>query len=387
MATFANRNINRLNLHSGLLQLSFNLGGTFSYAFMVKNGLPLPFVFLVVAAILGLRFIVRPILLVVSPLIGLKYTLVMGSVVLGLQYVALAQVKGLDAALLVYILISGVGNVFYWTSFHAIFASLGDDHARGRQVGFRQALTAVATIIGPAAGGVMLTLFGPWAAFGAAGLAAICSTLPLTGVINPTVAKQAPPGAYSAARRGTAIFALDGWVVSANYTAWNLILFLALGQAFDSYGSALAAAALAGAAGGYFLGRFIDAGHGRRAVTLFCLVACSMLVIQALAGFDPVKVVAVALLGSAVGGLYIPAMMTAIYNDAKRAPCSLRYQFAAEGGWDAGGIAVCLTAYLLLAHAIPLQAVLLLALPGVLLQAVLLRTRYAPRIRNLSAGQ
>jgi DHA1 family inner membrane transport protein len=141
----------------------------------------------------------------------------------------------------------------------------------------------------------------------------------------------------------------------------------------------LAVAALAGAAGGYVLGRFIDAGNGRKAVTLFCLVACSMLVVQALAGSDPVKVVAVAILSSALGGLYIPAMMTAIYNDAKRAPCSLRYQFAAEGGWDFGGIAVCLTAYALLANAIPLQAVLLLALPGVLLQAVLLRSRYAPR--------
>jgi DHA1 family inner membrane transport protein len=379
MATFTNRNINRLNLHSGLLQLSFNLGGTFSYAFMVKNGLPLPFVFLVVAAILVLRFILRPILLVVSPLIGLKFTLIVGSIVLAIQYVALAQVKGLDGALIAYILISGIGNVFYWTSFHAIFASLGDDHARGRQIGFRQALAAVASIVGPAAGGLMLTLFGPWAAFGAAGLAALCSTLPLIGVINPAVAKQAPPGAYSAARKGTAIFALDGWIVSASYTAWNLILFLALGQAYDSYGSVLAAAALAGAAGGYMLGGFIDAGNGRKAVTIFCLVACSMLVIQALAGFDPVKVVAVAILGSALGGLYIPAMMTAIYNDAKRAPCPLRYQFAAEGGWDFGGVAVCLAAYALLSNAIPLQAVLLLALPGVLLQAVLLRTRYAAR--------
>jgi hypothetical protein len=29
--------------------------------------------------------------------------------------------------------------------------------------------------------------------------------------------------------------------------------------------------------------------------------------------------------------------MTPVYNEAKNSPCSLRFQFAAEGGWDAGG--------------------------------------------------
>ena len=41
-------------------------------------------------------------------------------------------------------------------------------------------------------------------------------------------------------------------------------------------------------------------------------------------------------LGALVGCIYTPTMMTAVYNNAKRSPCVLRYHIAAEGGWDVG---------------------------------------------------
>lgn len=376
MATFANRNINRLNLHSGLVQLSFQIGGTFTGAFFLKNGLDLPHVFLVLAAVLALRFVLRPILLAISPAIGLKFTLMIGTALVALQYLAIPQVRGLDTALAIYILVSGIGNVFYWTAYHAVFASLGDTHARGRQVAFRQILGAVASIIGPAAGGFMLALVGPWAAFGTAALAAMISILPLLMIQNDPVARLAPSGAYAAARKGTVIFLVDGWIISTANTAWALVIFLALGQVYDVFGSVLAAAALAGAAGGFVLGRFIDAGNGRKAAALFGIVTCLVLSAQAVAGFDATRVVIVTILSAVFGGLYIPAMMTAIYNDAKQAPCPLRYQIAAEGGWDVGGISANLAAALLLRSGLPLQAVLLIAIPAVIAQALLLRARY-----------
>jgi len=377
MATFANRNINRLNLHSGLVHLSYQIGGAFTGAFLLRNGLDPAQVFLVMAAVLALRFVLRPMLLAISPAIGLKYTLITGSMLVAGQYFVLAGVRGLDGALAAYVLVSGIGNVFYWTAFHAVFASLGDNHARGRQVGFRQILSALASVVGPIAGGLMLTLFGPLAAFGAAALAALTSILPLLSIDNQPVARVAPPGAYAAARRGTAIFLLDGWNISSAYNAWNLVIFLALGQAYNVYGAVLAIAALAGAGGGFLLGRFIDAGNGRQASLLYGLVGCLIYVAQALAGFDPLRVVTVAVLGAAFGGFYLPAMMTAIYNDAKRAPCPLRYQIAAEGGWDIGGIGACLLAAVLLWLGLPLQAALLMAVPAVVFQTVLLRARYA----------
>jgi hypothetical protein len=48
---------------------------------------------------------------------------------------------------------------------------------------------------------------------------------------------------------------------------WSIALFLSLGESFVAYGGALALAALVGAVAGLVLGRHVDAGHGRSAVS------------------------------------------------------------------------------------------------------------------------
>ena len=48
--------------------------------------------------------------------------------------------------------------------------------------------------------------------------------------------------------------------------------------------------------------------------------------------------------GALVPALYIPTLMTAVYNQAKRSPCALRFHMAAEGGWDAGAASGCMLA-------------------------------------------
>jgi hypothetical protein len=77
-----------------------------------------------------------------------------------------------------------------------------------------------------------------------------------------------------------------------------------------------------------------------------------------------------------LGGLHIQTLMSALYNEAKAAPCPLRFQFAAEGGWDAGGTLSCLVAAALCAADLPLQLAIVLALPMVPLQARLLMVSY-----------
>ncbi len=78
-----------------------------------------------------------------------------------------------------------------------------------------------------------------------------------------------------------------------------------------------------------------------------------------------------------VGCLYIPTMMTAVYNLAKRSPCVLRFHFMAEGAWDLGGAGGCLTAAALIGMGAPLASGLLLSLAGAAIALVLLRRYYA----------
>src|SRR6185437_5761797 len=82
-------------------------------------------------------------------------------------------------------------------------------------------------------------------------------------------------------------------------------------------------------------------------------------------------------LGALVVCLYIPTLMTAVYNQAKRAPCTLRFHVAAEGGWDVGGAGGLLSAALLVELGVPLQFAVLLALGGIAAAFVQLRRYYA----------
>jgi hypothetical protein len=88
--------------------------------------------------------------------------------------------------------------------------------------------------------------------------------------------------------------------------------------------------------GGLLLGRLIDSGRGTRAVWYSVSLAALVITMRAGVLGNPTLAVAANALGSLVSCLYVPTLMTAVYNQAKRSPCVLRFHIAAEGGWDVG---------------------------------------------------
>jgi DHA1 family inner membrane transport protein len=377
MNLFSNRDLNRLAVHSTLDQLSWGISSAFSAVFLLREGLTPAAIFLCLGGIIALRFAVRPAVLLAVRAIGLRSTLIVGTFLYGVQSPLLAPVHGLDGALVLYCVVTALAQAFYWTCYHAMFAAIGDAGSRGRQVGWRQLLVGIAGIVGPAMGGILLTLSGPWAAFGAAGAIELAAIVPLLGVIEPPIALVAPPGAFAFYKRGILLLGSDGWIFNISAWAWSLIMFQALAARYDAFGVALAAAALAGALSGMVLGRFIDMGHARRATWANAVTLAGTVVAKAICGTDPIAVLAVAIGTTALGGLYMPSLMTAIYNEAKASPCPLRFHYAAEIGWDIGGLLACLAAAALCAYGASLQAVIVLALPMVAFQAFVLDASYA----------
>ena len=163
----ANPDVNRLAAHSTLHQLAWSVSGVFWSVCLLRVGVSAPEILLALAGILLFRFVFRPLVLVVASAIGARPTLALGTLLTALQYPVLALVRGPGFGLLLYCMVTAVSGVFYWTCYHAFFAALGDVDQRGRQLGVRQALSASAGVLGPATGGIMLVMFGPWSAFGA----------------------------------------------------------------------------------------------------------------------------------------------------------------------------------------------------------------------------
>jgi hypothetical protein len=376
VAFFRNSAVNLLNLHYGLHCIALYGGGAFFLVYLLRAGLAVPGVLVSLALILVGRFAVRPLVIPLAARWGLRATLVAGTLLSALQYPVLAQVRGIGAILLALIAIAAVGDMLYWTAYHAYFAALGDNEFRGHQIGAREAIAGIVGIISPVFAGWMLVAFGPQAAFGATSIITGLAALPVLGTPKVDVARHVP-GVFKAALPGTLVFMADGWLAVGFWFVWQLALFVSLGESFLAYGGALAVAALVGAIGGLILGRHIDTGHGRRAVWLAVAVMGTIVVLRAIATGHPALAVLANALGALGACVYIPTVMTAVYTMAKQSSCTLRFHVATEGGWDAGGAAGFLVAAAATQFGLPLGGSILLSLAGLAAVAVVLLRYYA----------
>ncbi len=376
MAYFRNNTVNLLNLHYGLHSFAASGSGAFFGVFLLKAGVPAPVVLLSIAGILLGRFLIRPSVLIFAKRFGVKPLLIAGTIVTSLQYPLLADVDGIGVGLFVVCAASAIGDTFYWTNYHAYFAALGDAEHRGHQVGAREAVAAVVGVIGPLATGWSLTALGPRIAFGAAAAVMMLAALPIMWTPNVAVPRQTS-GTLKTAMPGILLFAADAFIAGSYVFVWQIALFLSLGESFSAFGGAMALAAFAGAVGGLLLGRLVDAGHGTRAAIVALVTMAASTMLQAVSvGNAPLAVLANAS-GALVACLYVPVLGTAIYNQAKRSPCTLRFHIATEAGWDLGGASALLVAAGLLHVGVPIGTCLLLSLLGVLASFYLLRTYFS----------
>ena len=231
MSFFSNGAINRVNLHTGVQALAQSGGGIFFVVFLVRNGVAVPLALCAMAGIVLARLALRPLILPLARRLGIKPLLILGTLILAAQYPLLAQVRGVGGALALLCAVAAVGEVFYWTSYNAYFAAIGDAEWRGAQIGAREALTSAAGIAAPLLGAWALVTFGPRAMFAGVGVLQALAALPLIGAPNVAVPASAPR-AFAAARLGAILQGADGWFDSCFIFVWQIALFVSLGASF-----------------------------------------------------------------------------------------------------------------------------------------------------------
>jgi MFS family permease len=381
LAYFRNNTVNLLNLHYGIHSIAMTGAGAFFAAYLLKAGLSAPGVFLTFAAILLGRFLIRPMIIGLAVRFGMRALIITGTLLSACQYPLLALVHGTGPALYTLIAIGSVADTFYWPSYHAYFAALGDDEHRGHQVSAREAIAALVGVVSPLVTGFLLVTLGPKIAFGLTALIVAAAAVPLVFTPEIRIARAAP-GAYRASLPGVLLFLGDGFTGGIYVFVWQIALFISLGENFMSFGGALAIAAVVGAVGGMVLGRYIDNSGGRRAVLIACSAVALVILVRAAATRNPALAIFANALSALGGCLYVPTVMTVVYTLAKGAPCTLRFHVAAEAGWDLGGASGLVLAASMSWLGAPLWAAILLALAGITFQFILLRGHYARRLAN-----
>jgi DHA1 family inner membrane transport protein len=381
VAYLRNTTVNLLNLHYAVHAFAFGAGGVFFGVFLLRAGVPAPLVLVALTFILAGRFALRPLILPLAKRFGLRPLVMTGAILIGAQYPILAEVRGVDLALLALCAVAAIGDTFYWTCYHAYFAALGDHQHRGHQISAREALASVIGIAAPLIGGWALSTIGPRAAFGAVAVVQMLSALPLIGAPNIAVAAKAE-GAFRAAFGGIALFAADGWMSGGVVMTWQIALFITLGNSFTAFGGAMALAALVGAVGGLLLGRAIDSGAGPRAALVALGAAAITIALRAASLGHPALAVLANALGAFAGLLYAPTFLTPIYNLAKGSPCPLRFHIATEGAFDLGAGSFMLLAAAILSLGGGFSIVMLIPLAGAAAVYALLRRYYGAAART-----
>ena len=373
MSRRRNRAVLRFNIHYAIHAFAESAGGVFVFVYFLKAGFGVAATLTILAALLGGRFVLRPIVLPFASRFGLKATFILGSLLSAITYPLLTTVHGVGAPLAIFCAESSLAGVFYWTSFHAYFAVMGDSEQRGRQVGVREAIATVFGVVAPVVGGFCLAIVGPGPTFWAVGAIQALSVAPLIGAPDRAVARTSPEG-FRAAREITALMVTDGVFAAGFFHVWQIALFVSLGESFAAFGGAVAFATLVGAACGPLLGRFVDIGHGRKVVIASYVGAAAVIVLRAASLGSPWLAVSANAAGAFVTALLVPATWAPVYNLAKASPCALRFHIVTEGAWDIGCGAGCLIAAGFAAAGFSLSAGILVAAFAALgLMALLLR--------------
>ena len=333
-----------LTAHCVLWSLAISLAGGFVSAYLLHLGFSIAETIVLYALLLSFRFAIRAVMLPVVRRLGIRRAMLFGTVLSACQYLALIKAEE-PLWLGVWVLIVSAGECIYWPICHAANAVCGGDgRRRGRQIAFRQMAGTVIAVIGPIAGGTVMTRLGPGAEFGIATVVCLVSIVPLLWIgrldlgIIPTVRQSLkvadPVGLWA--------FAADGWMCAGVAFAWPMILFSTLGSSYGRLGWASGAAAIAAAVAGLGCGFTIDRGYRPLLSRVVSLLLLASFALRALSAWAPDAILAVNVAGAAVSGLYYPVLMSVVYDRAKRSGSAYQFHLSAEAGWDAGAILGCL---------------------------------------------
>ena len=343
MASLVATPMRRVYLHAGMQSFVEASGGIFVTGFLVAQGLSYPSALVSTALILLSRFFMRGALLPLAQHIGLRNLLLSGVAIRAASFLLLPHVTQVGPLLAVFLLVTGIGSVFYWTGWHAYASSLGNSARGGRQVSIQQATSAIVGIIAPAVGGLLLSRAGAHVSFGVIAAIQLLAAVPLLRAPNLAIERDASIDP-AVARFGRRLYFSEGFHAGCSVVIWNLALFVTLGQHFDALGGAIALAGVAAAAGSLLIGKLIDGGRQRHSLVIAYGAAALALAIKGAAFASPWLAVGATTLGALVMPMTATAMLAPLYTMARDSACVLRFSMATEGGWDLGCSAACLVA-------------------------------------------
>jgi len=361
---FTNKNINLLNIHSGLQQFSANIFDSFGVIFLLTIGLPLPIIALVWASNCIIRSLLRPIYLFFTQKVGLKKALIYGILFNSGLYLVLYKVNGLNNWLLFYIFYLAICDIAYWLPFHSYYAIAGDKDKRGKQIGVKLSAIAIFQITAPLLGGIVITHFGFLWIYILATLVMLMSIIPILLAEDKIPGEQMnfKTAIKTIDKRGFVMQVGDGILYLQSFV-WTVLVYY-LVKNFVIFGGLITLELFLTSTLFVLLGFSIDKGNGKK-IGLIGLISLGIVIILRSILITTIFQVIVTNFLFAIGmAFYSSAFGVRFYNLSKNSGNTLWFHFFGELGWDIGAASVLIIGAVFLLIGVPLQYLLLCSLIG-----------------------
>ncbi|KHO51322.1 hypothetical protein J4435_00430 [Candidatus Woesearchaeota archaeon] len=376
MGYLSNRSINLLNAHSLLVVVSDQAKVLFSAAFFLSEGIPPWAIALLWAWHFAARLLARTGTIRLVRHAGLKASIILGALGNALAFFLLVPVHGLGWLVVAYFTAIAVFDSLYWMAYHSLFCIAGDHEHRGKQMAVRSVLGMLATAIVPAVSGVLAATAGFGWVFLVGAAAVALSALPVWLVALPEIPPVGPVReGVKTPKWGFTLFAAKASYDNSYLFVWGMMVFLIAGNV-ALFGGIIAVGialqALLFLMGGYWL----DKGKGKAMLLGGGPATIMKIAMQAGFVFTPLAVIATNALNFFKDVLFDPAVNLPYYNRGKAARDPVWYMAWGEMGWDVGAIATLLLVAALNYAGLPLRAIILLGVVGVIVPGWMAYKRY-----------
>ncbi|MBU1177972.1 MFS transporter [Patescibacteria group bacterium] len=367
MGFLENKNINLLNLHAGLVAFGDNVIYIFGAIYFLQQGLSLPIVLLIWAAVHTARLVVRPLALKLIQAIGIKKGLIIGTLLYPGIFAIIAQVESLGFWLLAFIVYFAIIDNLYWLPYHVFFTTLGDNEHRGKQLGARESFITLMAAAAPILGGFLADRFGFGAIYFVTIFVMILAIFPL--LFTPNIPKDIKLN-YSQAFKKTdhhGFWVYAGW--SLLYTAheflWIIVLFILVGE-ISIFGWLMGMELLLMIVFSLLLGHLTDKGKGWINILIAGVLLTIVIIARSFFISDILAIIIFEVVMALALCFFNVPTETGYYNLAQKSRSRLWFQTFGETGWDVGGLVALLSAAALVYSGVELRHVMPIALIGML---------------------
>jgi len=364
----SNKDINLFNLHCGLWSFGYKIITIFGPIYMLQLGVSVPVVALIWGFSYVARFLLRPLSLFFVQRVGLKISLMIGTVVFAGILPITYQVHGVSWWMWLLVVYLAISDVLYFLPFHAFYAGAGDQADRGKQLATKAVLQLLLATAAPIVGGILAATLGFKATYLAGALALVGAAIPIWFMAdfqgNTTMGFRK---AYrSIDFRGFWIMLGDAFKVQVEGFVWVVYIFFLAANLID-FGWLIGLQTFLATVLLLVSGRLIDGGKGHKVFIVGVLGLCLMFVFRALFVTTVTEVLIAQTVLAVILVFYEVPFDAVLYNMAKRTKSTLWFHFFGEAGADFGnGFMFFLTA-LLVYVGWPIRYILIFGILGLLI--------------------